>query len=530
VNARFTLIALVLLVVGVLAVQFSLGLCIQEDAYISFRYARNLADGNGLVYNAGERVEGYSNFLWTVIMAAVIKLKLDPVHASRYLGIASALALLLFSFFAARRNDRPRRVTGGLVAGVIVASSSAVIVESVQGLETVFFTLLAAVGLVYSCRGHGRELRGESGGPPMLLIGSAFFVLAALTRPEGLGVFFLVTIAITLVRLKRGMKAASRAGLAAIYTFMAPWLLYWVLRYNYYGYPLPNTFYAKTGGGGHHMLTGLEYVGNFLLDYPALAVLTLAVCVLPLTAPRRKPGAAKPKPMRYSVVRPVLLTVLIGYTAYVVTVGGDFKMTHRFIIPVLPAWAYLVDDAISRGRWLKTGSRLSVATPWIIVVIMLLNGYFAFGDAREWAAKRTWDMQRRTAAGLYLAEHAPPGAVLAIHSAGIIPYVSGLKTIDMWGLNDLHIAHRKIHDMGQGRRIGHEKHDAPYVFSKWPTYHVDENFYVRAQPRPDLVRLIFTSPAAAPVANRYRARNVQVKVDTGSGPQTYYFNFLELKQ
>src|SRR4051812_8768436 len=39
-----------------------------DDAYISFRYARNFAHGDGLVYNLGERVEGYTNFLWTVIL------------------------------------------------------------------------------------------------------------------------------------------------------------------------------------------------------------------------------------------------------------------------------------------------------------------------------------------------------------------------------------------------------------------------------------------------------------------------------
>src|SRR5436189_992982 len=41
-----------------------------DDAFISFRYAQNLAEGNGLVFNPGERVEGYTNFLWVLLLAA----------------------------------------------------------------------------------------------------------------------------------------------------------------------------------------------------------------------------------------------------------------------------------------------------------------------------------------------------------------------------------------------------------------------------------------------------------------------------
>src|SRR6185437_4110074 len=53
-----------------------------DDSFISFRYARNLAHGNGLVWNVGERVEGYTNFLWTVIAAGAIRAGLHPGQAA----------------------------------------------------------------------------------------------------------------------------------------------------------------------------------------------------------------------------------------------------------------------------------------------------------------------------------------------------------------------------------------------------------------------------------------------------------------
>jgi hypothetical protein len=70
--------------------------------------------------------------------------------------------------------------------------------------------------------------------------------------------------------------------------------------------------------------------------------------------------------------------------------------------------------------------------------------------------------------GLWLRIHSRPDAVLATNTAGSIPYFSRLKTIDMLGLNDLHIAHRPI-VVGKGRP-GHEKGDGVYVLSRRPDY------------------------------------------------------------
>src|SRR3954454_23338088 len=67
---------------------------VNDDAYISFRYARNLAEHGQLVFNLGERVEGFTNFLWTVLLAAGIKLGVDPVISSRLLGLMFAVGTL----------------------------------------------------------------------------------------------------------------------------------------------------------------------------------------------------------------------------------------------------------------------------------------------------------------------------------------------------------------------------------------------------------------------------------------------------
>src|SRR5262245_7250535 len=81
---------------------------VSDDAYISFRYARNLAEHGQLVFNLGERVEGYTNFLWTLLLAGGIKLGVSPVVASRFLGVAFAVGTLAVAVRLALRLDEER--------------------------------------------------------------------------------------------------------------------------------------------------------------------------------------------------------------------------------------------------------------------------------------------------------------------------------------------------------------------------------------------------------------------------------------
>src|SRR5688572_15725672 len=60
---------------------------VQDDTYISLRYSWNFAHGNGLVFNIGEKVEGFSNFLWVIFAGVMIKIGVDPLDAVRVVGV-----------------------------------------------------------------------------------------------------------------------------------------------------------------------------------------------------------------------------------------------------------------------------------------------------------------------------------------------------------------------------------------------------------------------------------------------------------
>ncbi len=544
---------LLALLAGLLAFELFLGRCVQEDAFISFRYARNLVAGHGLVYNPGQRVEGYTNFLWTLYLAAGLKLGLDPVPLARFTGLLASLALVIVVFRLGRSRDAPRRVTGGLLAAALVVATPGVAGEAVQGLETIPFALLVTGGVGLAAEAWRREVAGGAGMARRHLAAAGLLALAALTRPEGLGVFGLALLGGMIWRRRQGLGPLSRAAAGSILLFLLIYGSYWLWRFQYYGYPFPNTFYAKTGGGIWQALRGLGYVGHFLLLHPVITLLSGWVLVKGLRDRRAgaAPGAAGPPSASAGTAFVALAgTVVVGYLLYVIVVGGDFKKTSRFVLPVLPLWALLLDDVVSRRGWPAwTGlrgsavpakargaaaggpGRLWAATPgaWALLGAVLLGGLVATPSAVRWAHWRAWDLVRRTACGRYLAVHARADAMLAIHSAGIIPYYAGLNTIDMWGLNDLHIAHRRMADMGRERPVGHEKSDPAYVFARRPDYYVDEFYYVMGEPIRDLMeRFAPQQDMVDGVAELYRVRNVPLWLDDRRGRHRYWFNFLEL--
>ena len=171
---------LLLILVAFALLMVAMGVCVQEDALISMRYAQNLVDGHGLVYNTGERVEGYTNFLWTMLLAGGLKLGVPPVPLARYMSMTAAFLLLAATFLAARRGDRSRHVTGGLVAVALVAATPGLAAEGVQGLETLFFSLLITVGVVLGIQARQLELDAKTGSPRLFVMSTVLLALAAL--------------------------------------------------------------------------------------------------------------------------------------------------------------------------------------------------------------------------------------------------------------------------------------------------------------------------------------------------------------
>jgi len=277
-----------------------------DDAYITFRYAQNFVDGHGLVYNIGERVEGYTNFLWTITMILGRLAGFDYVLFSKILGTAFGLATIILLFILVRFivRDMPPHSHSLLpcIACLLLGTTYSFAYWAVAGLETTafgFFVLLS----IYS---YFRR--------SMILIPA--LVLATLMRPEGGLVFFFIIIH-NIFHYKK--LTPYTANIFLLYVlFLLPFIFF---RWTYYGALLPNPFYAKVGFSGQQVLHGLEYTWQFIFHY-----LGAGLFLIPLIVVYRR----LPEKIRFIAI------FLLAYAIYIIMVGGDVLKVHRFFVPLFP--------------------------------------------------------------------------------------------------------------------------------------------------------------------------------------------------
>ncbi len=432
-----------------------------DDAFISMRYARNLVEGHGLVWNVGDRVEGYTNFLWVLALAGARALGVDLVHAASLLGCACALGVVLVAVSLGEALVSPARRWLGLFGGAVVAVNTALACWAFAGLEGPLFALLLASSALAFARGR-------------LAVAGLLAGTSALTRPEGLLWVAALAAAQALYGDRRG--AARAAGAAAL--VVAPHLLW---RRAYYGAWLPNTFHAKVSLTQGHLAAGLDYLSDAsaAFGWPLLA----AFVVL---------GAA---------VRPDRrVAAMAGFTAaylgYLAVIGGDGLPMFRFAVPVLPFLAALAARGADVLLGLTDERPVRRAVGALLALAVALGARTPTGAQYEiYRYQRDVEIPRWSAVGRWLRAVARPGDSVACVPVGAIGYYSGLPLVDMMGLTDSHIARAPI-AQGPAGWIGHERRDGAYVLSRRPTYLLLGNVDVTPAPRaPDATPFI-------PIASR----------------------------
>jgi hypothetical protein len=257
---------------------------------------------------------------------------------------------------------------------------------------------------------------------------------------------------IILYELRASIRNRDRAVLHLAVPCAILYLPYFAWRYSYYGYLLPNTFYAKVGFSIDQVIRGAQYALQFA--GPAFLILVpLVWCVFFSRQWFRSHGGVR-----------LPLYVIAAYVLYVVLVGGDSMPAFRFFAPIIPLLCLL--SAMS--------ARLATSRGKVIVLLVVVTAFYNIAQMRIAAQIHDHLMADRVAhhgkeVGLWLRANVPADALVATNTAGTIPYFSGLRTIDMMGMNDVHIAHREIPQFGRGRP-GHEKGDGAYVLSRRPDY------------------------------------------------------------
>jgi arabinofuranosyltransferase len=471
-NARRILLAALLVLAAAALVAHSLVFnFVTDDAFISFVYSRNLAEHGQLVFNLGEKaVEGYTNFLWTVLLAAFMKVGLVPELMSRVLGTAFGVASFATLAWLSRRLRGDDYSWWDALPALILAGVPGYACWSSGGLETQMFTFLVTLGAAW----HLEEIL--DGAPPRKRSAIAFG-LAALTRPEGLLLFALTGLHRVLYKLGRRELRPTAAELRWIACFLALVVPHFLWRHWYYGWWLPNTFYIKSSGIGGTWSQGGYYLLRVTQNFHLWIVPPLVVAGW---LAQRERGAR----------------VLVGYAAlvvgvfaiYVASVGGDFMGLYRFVMPVIPLVALVTAQAL-RQLLGPLDRRSPMAAAGVVALALALHGWHAAvvdkrmlvvgadrgpGGNIDNPGFLRWYTADRAAVGKWFARYAKPDDYAAVGGAGAQVYFSRIRSLDCYGLNDEYIAHRVP---AHSSRPGHQKY-APddYIVSQHPTIITSHNY------------------------------------------------------
>ncbi len=423
-----------------------------DDAMISMRYARNLANGHGLVWNpGGARVEGYTNLLWVLWMALF---HLLPLSASK-IGLAiqlSAVVFLLINLFWVKRIVY--FISGGdglavLTAVFLTAFYYPLVYWSLGGMEVSVLVCLVDASIWLALRSVGQSRPSLA---LYLLLG-----VATLVRPDMIvtGVGILIYL---LVVDSRNRAGNARLGLTIFSAFI---LLQTVFRFTYYGEFLPNTYYLK--------MTGYPFLlrisrGLIEMSKPLCTMLPLALLA----------------PFVYRLLRKdtrvlLLFWVFATQVLYSIYVGGDawefWGRSNRYVTIAMPAFFILLGCTLADMRRLFLDSEtakpvsLSKKVVTLSAIALVFVAQISFNAIPRMKEFREWLLLDRpyTDAGknsvetaMLLSRITTPDATIAVVSAGAVPYFTNRTAIDMLGKNDKKIAREKMRRLSDDSKLLYE--------------------------------------------------------------------------
>lgn len=418
---------------------------IKDDAYISFRYAHNLVHGAGLVFNPGERVEGFTNFAWVLLLAPFEALGWDLFQVCEVLGTALGLACLVVT--ARLTALAGARSPAHLWGAFWLSTSSSLALWAKSGLEQPLATLLPALGALLLFRARDRsDARGH-------LVAGLVLGLGCITRPELhlLAVIVGLPLVVDAVRARR----VARAPLLYVAGILAITVPAHAFRFLYYGSLVPNTFYVKTGSGSAVWAVGLSTLGD-MLSFDLTWLLVLLAPLALVRGPRR-------------LERITMAIVAVSFMAYYVAVGIDEMQWHRLYLPALPFLCVLaalgVDALVGMLPLPEARAKLAWAAAWLLVI-----GAGAYNLRFTWKEFHGLNGHGDLAGtyhpdlGKFLVRHERPGGLVAFQDMGSTPYhAPDLAFLDFFGLVDSTVAHAR-HDHGLHTFIASNDTDAEAKF------------------------------------------------------------------
>jgi hypothetical protein len=409
-----------LLFVAIYAFRFvNFSIAPYEDAAMLMRYAEHFAQGHGIVWNIGEKpVDGATDFLFMILVGLLVKAGLAVEHAVKLIGFVSHVLTVWIVYLSARKLFNT-----WLLPALVVALSFAVgpgLYFVAAHFGTPFFALFACISWYFALT---TAMSGETRVRSLLFAVSA--LITGLIRPEGVILTGLMLLAIVHMS---GFKGSRYTIASFIGVFLVFGGIYFLWRWNYFGFPLPNPFYKK--GAGRLYLSGLRtsIENTFRFCLPFLPAFLVGFY------------SAKTRRMTFGFAIPIA-----GFALAFILLSDEANYGGRFQYALLPltmmCWWPLMASAKEDLRF-PSWKDLNVYKKTILVMLVavLSIGVVGYGY-KKGRFERYRDGRYETA--VMLSDYRDRSFVVATTEAGLLPLYSRWKAVDTWGLNDQWIAHNK---------------------------------------------------------------------------------------
>ena len=419
-----------------------------DDAYIFFKYGKNIANGDGFVYNpGGERVEGFSSVLWQVIVSSAFIFTRHPqfwLQALSLLMISGSIAALWYFI------DEGTAVTsrGILLLVWVFGSPSFIIWTGLTLMDTALWSSLLILGTIATLTSR----------PAKIL--TLLVPLIVLTRPEGMlwGLVF-IALRFLLIVSQNGVRSSWQAIKWPLVSYLVALIGLIGWRLWYFGYPLPNTYYAKVSPNIlYNLVQGAIYLRDFLIQNPYAALMALGASFSILILNFRWAVKAIINPPLKRIRGKAIITALIVLIGLLVPIwtGGDHFKLFRFYqavwpILLLPTFALL--DLQGKQIPRNQQNVLLIIVIFLFLILPHANWFQskALNEITPEFKIAETGQQVGTQLSIMFTQKQPSIGVI---TAGGISYTYEGHVIDVMGLNNAQMAHTA------GLRYGKKNHAA----------------------------------------------------------------------
>ena len=462
-----------------------------DDANIYFVYAKNVANGHGFVYNVGgERVEGFTSILWTLICALVFKLSSHPELILLIIniliisvGIAVTLIYLQNDFLAMEKSQRTKLLWSGIFLVLLLTSPRYIVWNTITLMENGLWSTLLLVTTIFVIKDHPSPQAINLGFIPLS-------ILLVLARPESMlwGVIFIGVLYIRLAFAKNPFIALKDLAPSILGFIVSITLMIW-FRFQYFGYLLPNTYYAKVSPSlTYDLQQGAIYLSKYIISDPIVLISVIAVTVSGL---HTIAGIfSRQIPNDGSFFLPIIAGT--GLLEPLIT-GGDHFGSFRVYQNIYPieilCLLYFINRILPKyikrsesPKWAQLQSKVFTFGPTLLLALVFLSSQIYMWNSIKPEMDIEFnvaDYGRKNGALIQkLFSPLPELPSLGVVTSGGIKYSYNGEIVDLMGLNNTLMAHN------HGDRKGIKNHaafDIPTFYELqpdivWPRTVIENNW------------------------------------------------------